>query len=433
MFCFSVETKVPAISEIPLEDLAAVYVDLPNRKKFLSCVNQEILLRDEVFKKEVEEGEEEEEEEVKEEEEDFGHYFVKASMNLTSEKISEVSIFPSSSLNLLAAGDRSGAVTLWLGSDKDDLNVGRQFSFNPHASQINHLAFDPTNVNKLHSCSKDGYVRTTDLVTGKVCLTYDWAHFSEGGYAKAVSHFVPRSENELILSRWDETVVLYDIRAPKAVKVLVKGLNCFEGSEFTHHKVTPGYVFFHPTRDHMFSAPLENSLGFFDLRNEAQMVSELEATKPVLGQFSPSGESIFTVSFSGGKRIGSVYKVDADDNFSTEIVTTVDDYLAPKVWGEESARGALWMPWKQKAASPHDDEEEVLFAVAKGKTTANLIDKSQINTCLATVCGVTGEINATVDDALVNPSAGLAVNLESKLLVVFNSHDNGSLTLVKSS
>ena len=414
LFIFLVETKVPAIDELLVEDLASVGIDLPSRKKMLSCLNREITLKDSSDENEEDNGK-------TESDSDFGHYSTKRKLYLTTERISSMSLYPHPELSLLAAGDRSGAVHLWFSRDLDDESQSRQFTFNPHSSQINHVVFNPFTPEKLLSCGKDGFIRSSDMLTGKVSLVYNWQHFSDDYYSKAVSSIVPRSANELVLSRWDEQILLFDSRSKRDAKVLAEHVRMSERAD----RLTSGSVSFSPKNEHVFAVPLAaGSIGFFDVRKEMEPVARLEIAKPMCALFSPSGDSLFVVGED--KRTGQVYKVDEDD-FSTEIVSTLEDYLPPLVWGEESKTNAVWMPWIA------DGDDELLFAAAKVKT-ANVIDKKNFSVGLAVIGAMDGEVHTSVDEALGNNEAvGMVADRAAKSLVVFNSHDYGSVTLVKSS
>ena len=135
------DTAVPAIENLPLNDLASLKDGYHTARKFTSCVTQEI---NGVKKGGEENGDEDHDDDDDDKESDkemVGDFHIRSNFFLADEKLTCVAIFPDPGLELLAGGDERGALSLWFRSGDEDDDMGRTCRFVPHSDEVTSVEF----------------------------------------------------------------------------------------------------------------------------------------------------------------------------------------------------------------------------------------------------------------------------------------------------
>jgi WD40 repeat protein len=89
---------------------------------------------------------------------------VEQTLKVLPDPISSLTVHPSRTAMLIAAGSKNGALALWnvntIAGDWDDSNV---MVLHPHNNNVSSITFSSHNENNMYSCSWDGTVRLGDL------------------------------------------------------------------------------------------------------------------------------------------------------------------------------------------------------------------------------------------------------------------------------
>ncbi|TRY68584.1 hypothetical protein TCAL_04696 [Tigriopus californicus] len=385
------EVFIPSV-DLNLTELASLGVPFTNKRKFLSCLQQEL----------AEDLEESSSHNGKPHVPYSGVFKVTENISLTNERLTCLAIGPTSKhLDLLAAGDREGSLHFWLrSSDSNGSSTARSCSFHPHVGLLSQTAF--IHPNRIVTSGLDGFMRSIDLTAQKVAPVLKW--FDHGTLEEhyEIKYFSHRNENELIVSRGlPMAISLLDLRSG----ILEPLLN--------DPDLNPNFTLtsIYPQNNNYFSTLMNESIALYDIRQSSQAISSASIASPRQADFSPDGSLLLAMSGSSAK----VFRVDPTNFTLQETGVDLSPLNSTRKSIPANGRPICWNPMDKHA----------VFGAVKSFKAARALE----TTTVGSFCAKTGELNSDLDLLIQDSAAGFVALGSKNTLVVMNANASGSVSL----
>lgn len=235
-------------------------------------------------------------------------------------RIFSVHFLPCRERVIVASGDKDGHLSLWDADCEEEEGNGLHI-YRPHAAPVSGIATAPFSVEKVLSCSYDGFIRCMDIEKE----VFDMLYTNNDDALLSAICYTPHSYQSVYFAEFGE-VKVFDMR--------VGGVS----NSYNLHEKRIHSIDFHPHNPHLVStSSIDGTANIWDVRNMGKMQSKSVATvvhdRAVLSAyFSPSGNHLATTSYDD-----SVGLLNGLDSRNT---TFIHHYNPPRRW--ISSFRAIW-------------------------------------------------------------------------------------------
>ncbi|KAI5476495.1 WD repeat protein [Pseudohyphozyma bogoriensis] len=324
------------------------------------------------------------------------------------ERIYSIAVHPSTTKDIVFAGDKQGAVAYWdaTAAAEGDLESSPHYYWKAHQHTVADLKFAPNDPTRLYSASYDATIRRTDLNTGRSEEVIDVDRFAYDGLVHSID-FSPDG-NEIWAVDNHGGLLHRDIREPMETTrrwgIDRAKIGCFSLNAANPYLAATGH--------------LKRITKLWDLRKLTGMPQE--ATEEELN-------SCVIKTFDYAKACSSAF---FDHSGTRLLSTSYDDFI--RVWNInphdlESIRESEFVP---KFEEPHNNQSGRYVSVLKARWAnhgASHFSIGGMSQGLEVFNGATGQMMASLNDQLVTAVPAVTATHPTRPMRFYGGTGSGKL------